>query len=251
MEKKFAKDYADFELYHWWFRARRKILRALLLRVDWKTNSQVLEIGAGTGTNLYNIYPPRIALIGVEPDIRNVEIASAKGKIKVYAGTIENLPYEIDDKIYDYITMFDVLEHVKDDLGALKIINNKLNSGGKLILTVPSYKWLWNKHDIVNHHYRRYTSSNLKKKLEEADFKVIRATYFNTFLFPLVVSLRLISKIIKKIGSFNEVKSDFEYSFGVLDRIFYLIFSSERWLLNFLNFPFGSSIFVVAQKKIQ
>ena len=68
MEKSYAQRYALLEGEHWWFRARRLILRDLLVRLKWPPQPKILEIGVGPGYNLPEIYPSGARLEGVEPD---------------------------------------------------------------------------------------------------------------------------------------------------------------------------------------
>ena len=90
--------------------------------------------------------------------------------------------------------MFDVLEHIPDDVRALQIVNRKLKPGGRIALSVPAYMWLSGQQDIVNQHCRRYTLTELRRKLEAAQFNVERITYFNTFLFLPIAVVRLIAR---------------------------------------------------------
>ena len=80
------------------------------------------------------------------------------------------------------ICMLDVLEHIEEDIKSLQKINELLFDGGKLLITVPAYNFLWNNHDEQCHHKRRYTRKELKVKAKNAGFKIIYSTYFNTFL---------------------------------------------------------------------
>ena len=61
MEKSYAQRYALLEGEHWWFRARRLILRDLLVRLKWPPQPKILEIGVGPGYNLPEIYPSGLA----------------------------------------------------------------------------------------------------------------------------------------------------------------------------------------------
>ena len=183
MEKSYAQHYALLEGEHWWFRARRLILRDLLVRLKWPPQPKILEIGVGPGYNLLEIYPSGARLEGVEPDCALASLAAARGSMPVFNASIDELPSEIQEGSYDGVTMFDVLEHIPDDARALQIVNRKLKHGGRIILSVPAYTWLGGQQDIVNQHCRRYTLSELRRKLQTAHFTLERMTYFNTFLF--------------------------------------------------------------------
>lgn len=246
MKREYAGQYADYEQNHWWFRARRVILRTLLAQeIGWRAGMSVLEIGVGPGENLYSLYPPNVHLAGLEPDAGNAEIARQRGAIPVHTGVIETLPEAIRNNRYDVITLFDVLEHIQDDLAALDTLNSLLKPGGRLALSVPAYQWMWGQQDIVNLHFRRYTLGELRQKLAGKGFRITRATYFNTLLFPPIALVRLMARL--KPGDSTGTHSDFEYSAGPVNELLYRIFATEAALTKHISFPFGVSIFLVAQ----
>lgn len=247
MDRDYARLYAELEKDYWWFTARRLILRKLLAKeIDWHDDMDVLEIGVGPGRNLYSLYPSGIRLAGLEPDEPNAELARRRGPVPVYCGVIESMPPPLDGMTFDVITLFDVLEHIRDDLYALDILRKKLKPGGRLVLTVPAYMWMWGQQDVVNYHYRRHTRSDLSARLRSRGFRIRRATYFNTFLFPPVAVLRLLAKL--RAERPGPAHSDLEqYKIGPLNKVLHHIFAAESPFLKYLNFPFGVSIFVVAE----
>lgn len=246
MKREYADLYSAYEKNHWWFRARRKILRSLLQReIAWQEGQSVLEIGVGPGENLYSLYPSNVRLTGLEPDENNARIARQRGPLSVFTGTIENLPVPIREQQFDVITLFDVLEHIEDDLAALDIIAARFKKGGRLAMTVPAYQWMWGQQDVVNLHFRRYTLGELQRKLIAKGFRITRATYFNTLLFPPIALVRLLARL--KPGKSEAARSDFEYNTGAINELLFHIFAAEASLTQYISFPFGVSIFVVAE----
>jgi SAM-dependent methyltransferase len=245
MEKSYAQHYARLEGEHWWFRARRFVLRDLLVRLEWPQQPRILEIGTGPGNNLFEIYPSDAQLEGVEPDDALCRLAAARGPVPIFQASIDRLPPEIGDGSYDGVTMFDVLEHIQDDARALQIINRKLRPGGRIVLSAPAYMWLWGQQDIVNQHYRRYNLRELREKLQVADFTIERMTYFNTFLFPPIAAVRLIARYGGR--SHNE-EGDFAYARNPSNPVLRSVFAAERVFLRYLDFPFGVSVFAAARK---
>ena len=81
------------------------------------------------------------------------------------------------EQVKDIITALDVIEHIDDDAGSLQILHRALGDDGTAIITVPAYQFLWSQHDVDNQHKRRYSKSELKRKLEEAGFKVEKMTF--------------------------------------------------------------------------
>jgi SAM-dependent methyltransferase len=245
MEKSYAQQYALLEGEHWWFRARRRVLRDLLVHLEWPQQPRILEIGVGPGHNLLEIYPSDSRVEGVEPDEGLAEIAAARVPVPVFNATIDRLPPEIGDGSYDGVALFDALEHIKDDVGALQIVNRKLRTSGRIVLSVPAYMWLWGQQDVVNQHHRRYTSRGLREKLQATNFIVERVTYFNTFLFPPIAVVRLIARYS---GRPHRKEGDFAYVRKPSNAVLLSLFAAERLFLRYLNFPFGVSVFAAARK---
>ena len=246
MQKTFALQYENYEQDHWWFRARRDILKDQIQALHLPPRAQILEIGVGPGENLYSLYPEDARLMGVEPDPDLVKTAQARGQIPVYQATAERLPADVLDESCDAVTMFDILEHTKDDALVLEHVKQKLKAGGLIVITVPAFMMLWGQQDVVNLHYRRYTRKGLVGLLQQAGFEVKRATYFNAILFPPVALFRIAHRLLKKPE--KHAGSDFDYSIGMGDGLLYALFASEKWLLRYMNFPAGVSLFCVAQK---
>ena len=92
MQKTYAAQYHRFEKNHWWFRARRKILKDQVRALPWPPQPHILEIGTGPGENLYSLYPADAVLAGVEPDAALAETARVRGPVPIYEATAEALP---------------------------------------------------------------------------------------------------------------------------------------------------------------
>ncbi|MBO0696381.1 MAG: class I SAM-dependent methyltransferase [Verrucomicrobia bacterium] len=245
MERTYAEHYALLEGEHWWFRARRLILRDLLTRLEWPHEPRILEIGVGPGCNLAEVYPAGARLEGVEPDQGLATFAAKRSPAPVFQAQVDQLPSEIRDESYDGITMFDVLEHIRDDAGALEIVHRKLKPGGRIVLSAPAYRWLWGQQDIVNQHCRRYTLRTLREKLKAANFTIERATYFNTFLFPPIALVRLAAHFTRRQPA---TEGDFAYVRRSSNAALFSLFAAERIFLRFVDFPVGVSVFAAARK---
>jgi len=117
-----------------------------------------------------------------------------------------------------------------------------VNDKGFLILTVPANKFLWNRHDEINHHYRRYSKKELMKIIPP-DLSIKKVSYFNTLLFPMAILDKLVFSKNKRSYSFNPNPA--------VNGILYRIFSAEKSMVRFFNLPFGVSILLIAEKGIR
>jgi hypothetical protein len=123
-----------------------------------------------------------------------------------------------------------------------------LKPDGLLLATVPAYRFLWGPQDEISHHKRRYRAKELKARLEQAGFSLLKLSYFNTLLFPFIAAIRLGRKVVP--GQPAELKSDFTLTnAGFLNQLLASIFALERHLITRFDLPFGVSIVALARKK--
>ena len=233
----------DLHETHWWFQGRKKIVRALLKKAwaDQRFQSGI-DLGTGGGS-LLGLLREFIAKVEVlEPDEKIAQSLKIKyrDEVEVLVSTLENFN---SSKKYQIVSLFDVLEHIEDDVRALEKIHSLLEPGGYIVLTVPAFRFLWSNHDVRAGHFRRYTKRVLVQKLIRAGFEVKRATYFNIFLFPVVYAVRFFHKF------WPSAETDFSYGYGFGNWFFGFIFSLERLLVGNINFPFGVSFFCLALKR--
>jgi SAM-dependent methyltransferase len=219
----------------WWAKARREIVQECLKKFT-PRDANILEIGAGYGA-MSGMLSNFGTVNAIEPCEDAAVYLEEKLKISTYHGTFES--FAETDK-YDLITCFDVLEHIEDDRTALSKMATLVNDGGFLVLTVPAYKFLWNRHDEINRHRRRYSKKELMKKIPD-NLLIKKASYFNTFLFPLAM-------VDKLVLSKNKRSRSFEPNAAV-NSILYRIFAAEKKILRFFNLPFGVSILLIAKKR--
>src|SRR4051812_34682848 len=179
---------------HWWYRARRDILADYLAREgNLPQQARILEIGCGTGHNL-----PMLASFGsvdaIEIDPAARDIASLRLGRPIGAAPLPILP-GVERNAYDLIAVLDVVEHIEDDVAALKAMATCLRPGGKILITVPAHQWLWSAHDVVNHHHRRYSKKTLVAAIRKAGLEPRKLGYFNSLLFPLAAAARLLGRM--------------------------------------------------------
>jgi len=240
MEPEFYEEIYAAEDRYWWFVARRSILKKILDRCYHRQSTgSVLEVGCGSGGNL-KLLEAYGRLSAMELDDKARALAASKNICPVRPGRLpDDIPY---DETFDLICMLDVLEHIDDDIAALRAVKERLDENGTLLLTVPAYRFLWGPHDVVNHHKRRYTIKELTKVSTKAGLKVKYASYFNSFLFPVIMVSRMLDNIRHKDGS------ELRLPPNLVNRFLTTIFAGERLFLPELSFPFGVSIVLVAGK---
>ena len=133
---------------------------------------------------------------GIELSHTSVELARDREDGEVIEGSILDMPFVADS--FDLAVSLDVIEHLEDDLAALRELRRAVAPGGSLLITVPAYPWLWSGHDEINHHYRRYTRRSLRRVAEQAGWEQVRTTYFNSLLLPAAIILRVLDRLSTK-----------------------------------------------------
>jgi SAM-dependent methyltransferase len=133
---------------------------------------------------------------GVELSPPSVEIARRRATGEVIEGSILEMPFAAES--FDLAVSLDVIEHLQDDLAALKELRRVVAPGGRLLVTVPAYQWLWSGHDEINHHHRRYTRRSLLDVAQQAGWECARTTYFNSLLLPVAILLRALDPLSSK-----------------------------------------------------
>src|SRR3546814_15318471 len=86
--------------------------------------------------------------------------------------------------------LLDVVEHIDNDVAALRGMAECLAPGGKILIAVPAHQWMWSAHDVVNHHHRRYSKASLAKAIADAGLTHNGLRWFNSLLFPASVAAR-------------------------------------------------------------
>jgi SAM-dependent methyltransferase len=230
---------------HWWFVSRRSIIESIL-RLHMESlgpQSKILDAGCGTGGNLELLSRLGCEVTGLEMEQGAAEIARSKSGKAVYVGSLpEQVPFADDS--FDLIVLLDVLEHIEDDLGALQALTAKLKPGGKLLITVPAFAFLWSPHDESHHHKRRYRLKELTGKMQRCQLHPMYASYFNTWLFPVIAIVRILHK---RFGIFQKT-DDLSMPSPILNKLLAGIMSSERHILKRAKLPFGVSIVAIGQK---
>lgn len=231
---------------NWWFRGRRKIFLKFLDQIDGKRKQKrILDVGCGTGIMLG--YLGRYGKVeGIDVSKRAIDFCRARGFKNAYLGDARKLPFP--NNSFDLITAFDTLEHLKDDQAALVEFCRVLRPGGFILASMPALPLIWSSHDVEHGHFRRYTSSDIKKKLKKANLKLTRITYINTLLFLPAFVFR------GSIACFNKLKifkghTDLVEMPSLINNLLAQTFGLEASALRFIDFPLGITLLVKAEKQ--
>jgi SAM-dependent methyltransferase len=228
---------AETESRHWWFVGRRKILSHLIAGLRLPTNARLLEVGSGTGGNLQMLSAfGHVSAMEMDATARTICAQKTGVRFDVRPGFCpDDIPFAGEK--FDLICMFDVLEHIDEDVQTLIALKALLADGGRILISVPAYRWLWSAHDEFLHHKRRYSSAEFRQKVASAGLQLARVSYFNTILFPIAALVRLKDRMLG-----NATPTGGSIPFEPLNQLLTTLFGSERFFLTKVNFPFGVSL---------
>jgi SAM-dependent methyltransferase len=239
---------------HFWFRARNTIIAAALDRAtrSLRPDYRVLEIGCGTG-NVLRILEKHAGfqrVTGMDLFAGGLPYARRRTRCALIQADMHHPPF---DTFFDVIGMFDVIEHLADAELALRRVHSLLNTGGKLLLTVPAHMSLWSYADRFAGHYRRYASSELTDLLSSAGFHIEYLTAYMAAIFPLMLLRRqLINRFSRKAQEMENQKHLFFRELHPVP----LVNGFLRWVLEReatvvragYTIPFGTSLLAIASK---
>jgi SAM-dependent methyltransferase len=195
VEREIFAVHAELEPRHWWFRARRSIVRQIIEHlVPAHTGALVADAGCGTGGTLGEL-AGAYRCVGIDPTAEAIALARQHFPLIDFRTGLA--PAGLRDVIADVkvVTMLDVLEHVDDDVGLLSAMVRALRPGAFVLLTVPADMRLWSPSDVAYGHHRRYGRAELERLWAQLPVRTRLLSYFNSRLYPLVRGARLASRL--------------------------------------------------------
>jgi SAM-dependent methyltransferase len=206
------------------------------------------EIGCGTGDFIGKLKTLRnLKLTGSEIYVSGLHYAKKR------LPDIKFIQYDVTKGVigekFNLIAAFDVIEHIEEDEKALSNIYNMLPPGGRLIVSVPQYMFLWSAVDDLVMHKRRYSKKGLVSKLLANGFKINRVTSFVFIPFPLMLVARLLDKKKDTSISAAEALENRVVFPKIVNSILDCIMKIDELFIRIgINLPFGGTLIAVAEK---
>jgi SAM-dependent methyltransferase len=196
-----------------------------------RKGQRIVDFGAGLGTFAIPMRREGYAVECVELD------GEQRGVIAAHGLPVYRTLAEIDDASVDFVYSFNVLEHIDDDLAALRDIGRTLRGRGKLLVYVPAFPMLYTSMDRRVGHLRRYRRHDLSAKVEAAGFDVISADYFD--------SLGFLATLAYRVGGSRTGNID-RGALRLYDRF---VFPASQWTDRALKRVMGKNLVLVAARR--
>ena len=245
MEETAYRQFVELENSHFWFIGRRRIFMHLLAEeLGPRAGAEILDVGCGAGGMLEPLSRfGRVSGVDNSPEL--VGFCQSRGFERTETASAYDLPVAAGS--IDLVTMFDTIEHIPDDVRALRECRRVLAPRGLLFLSVPAYQFLYANNDRIAHHERRYTARLMQRRLAAGGFEPVKVTYFNTLLFPAILPLVLAKKLQERFSPPGDRTNLSHGVPSVLNSVLTAIMSSERRVLARTNLPFGHSLIAMAR----
>jgi SAM-dependent methyltransferase len=245
MDRQYYKQYYSLEREHWWFVVRSALIRQCLqMNLPANRKLKILNIGIATGATSHMLeYFGTVT--SSEYDHETCRFVKEELGMEVIQASITDLPFE--DNFFDLVCAFDVIEHVEEDAIGVSEMKRVCKTDGFIAITVPADMALWSQHDVINHHFRRYTLPEINELMKKTGLFVSYVSYFNSILYPPVLLVRKLKNIF---GRHKKPSSDFDMLLpGWVNNILKWIFSIEKIWFGKKKVPFGVSLMWLGQKK--
>lgn len=232
---------------HFWFVARREfVLDALRSAVPDLAERPLLDVGCGSGGLLKFLEENGVPMCGAcDAYPEALRIARSRSSAPLFlVDEGRRPPLGPGQRL---VGLFDVLEHLDDDLGTLSWLASVLEPGGFLVLTVPAHPALFDETDVLARHRRRYRRSELASKLRAAGFEIRTLTHFMALLAPAIYAGRRIGRWVGLGGSSAVARRDSELRIVPgLNGALLALLRLERRLFRRLPLPLGTSLLAIA-----
>jgi SAM-dependent methyltransferase len=229
---------------HFWFHGFRRFVSPILAEATrGRRDVSILDCGCGTGNNLTLLRRYGRAC-GIDITFSGLAYARRQGERQVARASATCLPFAADE--FDLVTSFDVLYAFDDEMerDALNEMYRVLRPGGQILINVAALKILRGNHSVLGGEVRRYHRTELKEHLERTGFTVLRITYTNFTLLPIVAAVRF----SQRLAGHRESTMEMTVPSAPVNRTLAGLLALEAGALRVVNMPLGSSLLALAQK---
>lgn len=242
--KEFALQF-EIEETHWWFQARRRLVRrfAEQVRAELGRPLRILDVACATAMS-FRFLGDLGNIRGLDISTETIRFARERGIDRIVRGDAQRMPFR--EGSFDLVLALDAFEHFPDDVAAMAEVRRVLAPGGALVCTVPAFMALWSPHDDAFHHLRRYTRPELRRKLTAQHLAVARLSYYSMFLTPPLFVFR---KLRQWLGRGKEARSDFAVPIpGPIQWVMARLMGLEAFLLKGFDLPLGASLICLSRR---
>ncbi len=220
----------------WRFDFFKKFAKSALIN-----DQRFFEVGCGHGIAI-NQFESNYTVTVDGCDLNEYALKKIQNnKGNIYCYNIYQKMAEFKEK-YDGVILFDVIEHIDDDIDFLKTSCFHVKKGGLVMIDVPAYQSMYSKYDAVIGHKRRYTKKLLKERMEAAGITDVKLSYWGISLVPLL----FIRKFVLLFKNDNIASDGFKSPQGFIKKVLFFVMRLELSL--FSKPVIGTSLIAYGRK---
>jgi SAM-dependent methyltransferase len=243
---------------HFWYRGRHRFIlhftRQVVARLSSRQRLLGIDLGGGCGgwiSYLHQHEPTRFEQLALaDSSVRALQLAAPVLPERVRRYQIDLLDLQWEDR-WDVAFLLDVLEHLDDDVGALRQIRSALRPGGCLIVTTPALERFRTPIDDMSQHVRRYTRADMATRAAAAGLELVTSRYFMFFLSPLLLLSRWHipdADDLTPAQGREYLRRSSEVPPAPLNTVLAGVFSLETPVGDWIPFPWGTSVLAVFRR---
>jgi len=245
----------DMQCRHFWYRGRHRFLLATVDRFLPKTitDKDVIDLGGGVGGWLRYLVQHRPGGLGqialADSSLEALKLAGPVLPAKAQRYQIDLMQLHMHEQ-WDAAFLLDVIEHLPDDLQALRQARDALRPGGYLFVTTPAFPQLWSYSDEMSHHLRRYRRADFVRLAKESGLTLCDSRYFMFFLSPAYWLSRIKPSFATMSSAQKSelISKQHQVPSPLINGVLNAAFDAETPLGHYVRFPWGTSILAVLQK---
>jgi SAM-dependent methyltransferase len=240
---------------HFWYRGRHRFLLSALDRYHPPGEAPwaAVDLGGGVGGWVRYLSDYR------RDQFQRLALAdSSRTALRMAGGVLPmgTQRFQIDlmnlgwTEHWDVVFLLDVIEHLPDDLRALREARQAVKPGGLLFVTTPALPQFWSYNDEVAHHLRRYCRRDFVRLGDQAGLQLLDARYFMFLLSPLYWLARRRPGIaaMTEAQKHELIIRAHRIPAGPINTALTAVFAAETPLGHWIHFPWGTSIFGVFRR---
>jgi 2-polyprenyl-3-methyl-5-hydroxy-6-metoxy-1,4-benzoquinol methylase len=243
------EDCMQIEDQSFWFSHRNKIIISVVSSIS--KSKVFFDIGGGNGFVAQGLQENGVETVLVEPGIMGGQNAKKRGINNIICSTLEDANFK--ENSLSSVGLFDVVEHIENDVQFLQNIYKYIEDDGYVYITVPAYKFLWSDNDDQAGHFRRYTLKSIENKLKSIGFSIEYSTYFFSILPLPILIFRTIPSLLgvkRKTKKVNGQNKDHNPKKGILNAVINKILNFELSRIRKMKrISLGGSCLIVGKKK--
>lgn len=229
----------------WWYEGLRDLLLFYLNKYCRK-NAVILDAGCGTGKNIEFLGLHNFKVCGIDVSNDAIKFCDQRNLPDVKCASITEIPY--GPNFFDAVFSMDVIGNLgKDDREkAIKEFTRVLKPGGIVIINTAAFEWLRSQHDDIINLKKRFNKKELELLLNYKNIQILKSSY-RVFLLFLPLALVKWSKRLARLFS-KKSKTDLKIPPLLINSFLKNVQFLENKMVRYINFPFGTSMFIIFRK---